>query len=216
MTDPHLWWYVTRASTLVAWAAMTGSVLWGVLLATRVLRSIDNPAWLQDLHRWLGGTALIMTGLHMLSLMLDSWAHFSLTQVLVPLAAGYRPWPVALGIVAFYLLIAVYGSSLLRPRNTPAILEGAALRQLRVGGAGVLPRRLVRHRRGRLGLSAGGLRTAGSDHRGGARAGADIRRRRAAPAATTTRRAAAADDHHRDLPARPRRPRHRPVSARRE
>lgn len=116
MTDPHLWWYVTRASGLVAWAAMTGSVLWGVLLATRVLRSIDNPAWLQDLHRWLGGTALIMTGLHMLSLMLDSWAHFSLTQVLVPLAAGYRPWPVALGIVAFYLLIAVYGSSLLRPR----------------------------------------------------------------------------------------------------
>ena len=42
MTDPHLWWYVTRASGLVAWAAITGSVLWGVLLATRVVRSIDN------------------------------------------------------------------------------------------------------------------------------------------------------------------------------
>ena len=116
MTDPHLWWYIARASGLVAWAAMTGSVLWGMLLATRVLRSIDNPAWLQELHRWLGGTALIMTVLHMLSLMLDSWAHFSLAQVLVPLAAAYRPWPVALGIVAFYLLIAVYGSSLLRSR----------------------------------------------------------------------------------------------------
>lgn len=116
MTDPHLWWYIARASGLVAWVAMTGSVLWGVLLATRVLRSIDNPAWLQELHRWLGGTALIMTGLHMVSLMLDSWAHFSIAQVLVPLAAAYRPWPVALGIVAFYLLIAVYGSSLLRSR----------------------------------------------------------------------------------------------------
>lgn len=116
MTDPHLWWYVARASGLVAWVAMTGSVLWGVLLATRVLRSIDNSAWLQELHRWLGGTALIMTGLHMLSLMLNNWAHFSLAQVLIPLAAAYRPWPVALGIVAFYLLIAVYGSSLLRSR----------------------------------------------------------------------------------------------------
>ena len=116
MTDPHLWWYVARASGLVAWAAMTGSVLWGVLLSTRVLRSIDNPAWLAELHRWLGGTALIMIGLHMLSLMLDSWAHFSLTEVLVPLAAGYRPWPIALGVVAFYLLVAVYGSSLLRAR----------------------------------------------------------------------------------------------------
>ncbi|MCX2933878.1 2Fe-2S iron-sulfur cluster-binding protein [Mycobacterium sp. CVI_P3] len=116
MIDPHLWWYVTRASGLVAWAALTGSVLWGVLLATRVLRSIDNPAWLQDLHRWLGGTALTMTGLHMLSLMLDSWAHFAPTDLLVPLAADYRPWPVALGVVAFYLLVAVYTSSLLQTR----------------------------------------------------------------------------------------------------
>jgi ferredoxin-NADP reductase/DMSO/TMAO reductase YedYZ heme-binding membrane subunit len=116
MIDPHLWWYVARASGLVAWAAMTASVVWGVLLATRVLRSIDNPAWLQDLHRWLGGTALVMTGLHIVSLMLDSWARFTLAEVLVPLAAEYRPWPVALGIVAFYLLVAVYGSSLLRAR----------------------------------------------------------------------------------------------------
>ncbi|WP_326546246.1 2Fe-2S iron-sulfur cluster-binding protein [Mycolicibacterium sp. ND9-15] len=116
MTDPHLWWYIARASGLLAWVAMTGSVLWGVLLATRVLRSIDNPAWLQELHRWLGGTALIMTSLHMVSLMLNSWAHFTLAQVLVPLTAAYRPWPVVLGIVAFYLLIAVYGSSLLRSR----------------------------------------------------------------------------------------------------
>lgn len=116
MIDPHLWWYVARASGLVAWAALTGSVLWGVLLATQVLRSIGNPAWRQDLHRWLGGTALAMTGLHMLSLMLDSWAHFAPTDLLVPLAADYRPWPVALGIIAFYLLVAVYASSRLRAR----------------------------------------------------------------------------------------------------
>lgn len=116
MIDPHLWWYVARASGLVAWVALTGSVLWGVLLATRVLRFTDNRAWLQGLHRWLGGTALVMTGLHMLSLMADSWAHFAPIDVLIPLAADYRPWPVALGVVAFYLLVAVYGSSLLRAR----------------------------------------------------------------------------------------------------
>jgi ferredoxin-NADP reductase/DMSO/TMAO reductase YedYZ heme-binding membrane subunit len=116
MIDLHLWWYVARASGLVAWAALTGSVLWGVLLATRVLRSIDNPAWLQDLHRWLGGTALIMTGLHMISLMLNGWLGFSVADVLVPLSANYRPWPVALGIVAFYLLVSVYVSSLLRAK----------------------------------------------------------------------------------------------------
>ncbi|CDZ90161.1 hypothetical protein RHRU231_660007 [Rhodococcus ruber] len=73
MSDPHLWWYVTRASALVAWVTMTTSALWGVLLSTRILRAVDNPAWLHEMHRWLGGTALIMTGLHLFSLMLDTW-----------------------------------------------------------------------------------------------------------------------------------------------
>lgn len=119
MNDLHLWWYVTRASALVAWITLTLAVLWGVLLSTRIPRTIADPAWLQDMHRWLGGTALIMTGLHMFSLVLDSWSRFSLTAVLVPLSAAYRPWPVALGVVAFYLLLAVYGSSLLRARMSP-------------------------------------------------------------------------------------------------
>lgn len=113
MNDPHIWWYVTRASAIVAWGLMTVSVLWGVLLSTRALRPIDNPAWLQDLHRWLGGASLIMIALHMVSLMLDAWSRFSVTDVLVPFSASYRPGPVALGILAFYLLATVQGSSLL-------------------------------------------------------------------------------------------------------
>ncbi|MCK8672434.1 2Fe-2S iron-sulfur cluster-binding protein [Rhodococcus sp. HM1] len=116
MNDASLWWYVTRASALVAWVTMTISALWGVLLSTRILRAVDNPVWLHEMHRWLGGTALTMTALHLLSLMLDTWTRFSVTDLLVPLAADYRPGPVALGIVAFYLLLAVYGSSLLHTR----------------------------------------------------------------------------------------------------
>lgn len=116
LIDPHLWWYVTRASAIIAWALMTGSVLWGILLSTRVLRRIDSPAWLQDLHRYLGGAALVMVGLHLVSLMLDQWLTFSLTEVLVPFATDFKPLPVALGILAFYLLIAVQGSSLLMRR----------------------------------------------------------------------------------------------------
>lgn len=116
MNDPHIWWYVTRASAMVAWALLTVSAIWGILLSTRILRRIDNPGWLQDLHRWMGGAAMLMTALHMVSLMLDSWARFSVSQLLVPSAASYRPVPVALGIVAFYLLAAVQGSSLLMHR----------------------------------------------------------------------------------------------------
>ncbi|CAN5184078.1 hypothetical protein BH11ACT4_BH11ACT4_25460 [soil metagenome] len=116
MNDPHLWWYVTRSSAMIAWVLMTLSVVWGILLSTRIFRNSDNPAWLQDLHKYLGGTSLVMVLLHMVSLMLDGWLKFTLPEVLVPFAAGYRAVPVALGVIAFYLLVAVQGTSLLMAR----------------------------------------------------------------------------------------------------
>lgn len=116
LNDPHIWWYVTRASALIAWALMTLSVVWGILLSTRILRRVDNPGWLQDLHRFLGGLSVIMVLLHMVTLMLDGWLHLSLVQVLVPFTSDFKPIAVALGIVAFYLLIAVQGSSMIMHR----------------------------------------------------------------------------------------------------
>jgi ferredoxin-NADP reductase/DMSO/TMAO reductase YedYZ heme-binding membrane subunit len=116
MIDPHFWWYVTRASAILAWVIMTAAVLWGILLSTRVFRGADNPAWLQDLHRYLGGTALVLTLIHMVSLMLDPWLAMPLDQLLIPLVAEYRPVPVALGILSFYVLVAVQLTSLVMNR----------------------------------------------------------------------------------------------------
>lgn len=116
MNEPHIWWYITRASALIAWALMTMSVLWGILLSTRVMRRIDNPAWLQDLHRYLGGLTLFMVALHMVSLMLDGWLQFSLAETLVPFATDFKPLAVALGIISFYILVAVQGTSLIMNR----------------------------------------------------------------------------------------------------
>lgn len=116
MNDPHFWWYVTRASAVLAWVLMTAAVLWGITLSTRVFRGADNPAWLQDLHRFLGGTALVLTGIHMVSLMLDPWLAMPIDQLLIPLIAEYRPLPVALGILSFYVLLAVQLTSLMKNR----------------------------------------------------------------------------------------------------
>ncbi|MEN9620169.1 MAG: hypothetical protein RL499_362 [Actinomycetota bacterium] len=116
MNDPHFWWYVTRSSAVLAWVLMTVAVLWGITLSTRIFRGADNPAWLQDLHRFLGGTAVILTLIHMVSLMLDPWLAMPLDQLLIPLIAEYRPLPVALGILSFYVLVAVQISSLVKNR----------------------------------------------------------------------------------------------------
>ncbi len=109
----HLvWWYVARASGIVAWALLVAGLVWGVLLATRVLRPHDRPAWLLDLHRWLAGLAVAMVGLHIGSLVADSFVHFGVADVLVPLASSWRPLPVALGVLSLYGLAAVEVTSL--------------------------------------------------------------------------------------------------------
>jgi hypothetical protein len=107
-----VWWHVARASGIVAWALLVASLVWGVLLSTRVLRPHDRPAWLLDLHRALGGLTVAIVGVHIAALVGDSFVHFGAADVLVPLASGWRPLPVALGVLSLYLLAAVEVTSL--------------------------------------------------------------------------------------------------------
>lgn len=105
--DPQLWWHVARASGLTAWALLSLSVLWGLLLSTRVLGGRAAPAWLLDLHRSLGALTVTFTAVHMIGLYVDEYIHFGARELFVPLASEYRPWAVAWGVVAMYLLLAV-------------------------------------------------------------------------------------------------------------
>ena len=109
----HTWWYIARSSGLVAWALLAASVLWGLLLATRVFGRTPSPKWLTDLHRFLGGTAVIFTAIHVGALVADGYVHFGTKEVLVPFASSWKPLPVAWGVVSMWILVAVEGSSLL-------------------------------------------------------------------------------------------------------
>ena len=114
--NKQLWWYVARSGGIVAWALLAGSVLWGLALSTKVLRGRPRPNWILDLHRFLGGLALLFTGIHVIGLVLDSYVHFGPTEVLVPFASAWHPVAVAWGVIAIYLLIAVELTSLARKK----------------------------------------------------------------------------------------------------
>jgi predicted ferric reductase len=107
----HAWWYAARAGGMVAWALASLSVIWGLQLSTRLVRK-PAPAWVLDLHRFLGGLAVAFTGVHMVGLFLDTHSNFGLAQLLVPFTSSWRPSAVALGVVAMYLLLAVELTSL--------------------------------------------------------------------------------------------------------
>lgn len=118
------WWYLSRSSGIVALVLLVLSVVWGVLLSTRALRPHDRPAWLLDLHQWLGGTALAMTGFHLLGLYLDGYIEFGLLELLVPGTSEYRPLAVAIGVFSFYVMIAVQATSYLRHRISKRVWHG--------------------------------------------------------------------------------------------
>jgi hypothetical protein len=109
----HTWWYLARSGGIVAWFLLATSVLWGLLLSTRVFDRRPSPKWLTDLHRFLGGIALVFTGLHMAALVADSYVHFGVKELLVPFASTWHPVAVAAGVISLWLLVAVEVTSLL-------------------------------------------------------------------------------------------------------
>lgn len=114
VASTQVWWYTARSSGVVAWLMLTASMLFGLALSTRAFGARPRPNWLLDLHRFLGGAAVVFTGTHLLSLVLDSYVSFGPTELFVPFASTYRPTAVAWGIVGFYLLAAIEVTSLLR------------------------------------------------------------------------------------------------------
>lgn len=112
----QLWWYTARAGGIVSWALLSASVLWGLAMSTRVLGKLAKRPWLLDLHRYLGGLAVVFVAVHVASIMFDTYVRFGWTDVLVPFASSWNPGAVAWGIVAMYLLLAVELTSLARNR----------------------------------------------------------------------------------------------------
>lgn len=112
----QLWWDTARAGGIVSWCLLAASVLWGLAMSTRTIEVRRN--WMLDVHRFLGGLGVVFVAVHVTSIVLDSYVHFGLAEVLVPLASSWHPMAVAWGIVGLYLLLAVEVTSLARHRLT--------------------------------------------------------------------------------------------------
>jgi predicted ferric reductase len=110
------WWYVARSGGIMAWAMLTLSVFWGLALSSRFLGKKPRPNWMLDLHRFIGGLAVVFTAVHVIALVADSYVSFGLLQIVVPFTGDYHPAAVAWGVVALYFLLAVEITSLLRKR----------------------------------------------------------------------------------------------------
>ena len=111
-----IWWYVARAAGIVALLMSGLAVVWGLLLSSRFGNGRPAPRWLMASHRFIGLLTVTFTGVHLGGLVVDDFVEFGWREILIPYASGWKPGAVALGIVSFYLLLAVQISSSLMSR----------------------------------------------------------------------------------------------------
>jgi len=108
-------WDVARAGGFTAFGLLTLSVAIGLALTLH----LQSPRWPRiinsELHNFLSLLALIFTGVHILAVWIDPFTNFGWNEVFIPFVSHYRPLWMALGIVAFYIGIAIGISTWLRP-----------------------------------------------------------------------------------------------------
>ena len=109
-------WYAARAGGVVAYLLVSASVLAGLVLAGKTTVPGFPRFAVEDVHRFLGLLAGLFVAIHVGAIALDTVVPFSLTQLVVPFTAAYRPLATGLGVVALELLVAVAVTNLLRPR----------------------------------------------------------------------------------------------------
>lgn len=109
-------WVASRLLAFLAYFALTGSVVYGLLLSTKLLDVIAHRPITFTLHQDLASFGLGLAAIHGALLGLDTTVPSSLSQLLVPFATPFRPLWVGVGQVSLYLMAAVVASFYARRR----------------------------------------------------------------------------------------------------
>ncbi|MEJ2860013.1 ferric reductase-like transmembrane domain-containing protein [Actinomycetospora flava] len=110
-------WNVSRALGLVALLLMGIVLALGALHNTSLTKVVGQalPRFvLVALHRNLALITVVFVLLHVVTVLVTPYLPLRWYHLLVPFTATFNPWPVALGAIAFDLLLAVVISSSLR------------------------------------------------------------------------------------------------------
>ena len=103
----HFYWYLSRTTSMAAYILLFISVCLGLGMRLPVLdRSLGRWRSL-DLHQFTALLAMVLLGVHVFSLLGDAYFHLGFRELLVPGAAPYRPFWTEIGVIGFYLSLAV-------------------------------------------------------------------------------------------------------------
>jgi len=109
-------WDTARAGGFAAYVLLSLAVIAGLVLRNRWQTARWPRLVTSELHGYLSLLGLVFVTIHVLAVAIDPFTRFGLREVLVPFVSHYRPLWMGLGIVALYLLLAVWISTRLRTR----------------------------------------------------------------------------------------------------
>ena len=109
-------WDVARTGGVVAYVLLSLSVVLGLALSMRWQRPLWPRLITNDLHSHVTLLSLVFIVVHVLAVWIDPFTHFGWRDMLIPFASAYRSQSMAAGIVALYLMLAVWISTQLRSR----------------------------------------------------------------------------------------------------
>ena len=114
--EPKAYWFLSRASALVAYGLLWLAMVFGLLMSGRLAPARPGGASTFELHQHASLLGLAFALFHALILMGDAYIHYGLRQVLVPFSSsGFKPLWVGLGQVGIYLLAIITFSFYVRP-----------------------------------------------------------------------------------------------------
>jgi sulfoxide reductase heme-binding subunit YedZ len=107
-------WYAVRAMGFLAYGVLAASVLYGLLLSTKILDAIAHRPVSFALHKDLAIVALLFAALHAALLVADKSFDFTPRAIIVPFASPYSPIWVGIGQLTFYATAIVTASFYVR------------------------------------------------------------------------------------------------------
>jgi methionine sulfoxide reductase heme-binding subunit len=107
LDSTQIWWYVTRASGLMAYFLLWLSTAWGLAVSSKIFDPLLQRDYTYDFHQYLSLFSLGFTFLHVIVLLLDHYLPFSIAQVIIPFTSTYRRFWVGLGVISLYIILLV-------------------------------------------------------------------------------------------------------------
>ncbi|MCC7446154.1 MAG: ferric reductase-like transmembrane domain-containing protein [Anaerolineae bacterium] len=105
--DDRLSWHLVRSMGITAYTLLGASTVWGLFLSSKIIKDWSPGTLSLILHASVSWLAVVFTVAHMALLLVDTYIPYQVSDLIIPFTGPYRPFPVGLGTLAFWLILPI-------------------------------------------------------------------------------------------------------------